>query len=186
MCLRDVWAHAFAENFKLDILVCSIPTLTSMCQVCVYSMSNFYPWSHVRGPRSWAGFPDRMRHHTGSAWWTQRPKEVLRVSKNTSMPVSAVFLSRELLSLSTGKKEGVLAVCVCYMWVLCVSAVESSPWLGQPLWPQVSVSHVCLCVSRTHSQLAPSSMCKEEMRIVGFNVPHEVADFWPLHPHYLL
>lgn len=66
------------------------------------------------------------------------------------------FMS-ELLSLSTGEEKGFSAVSV--LQVLCISVVESSPWLGLPLWLVVSVS--CLCMSLEHVlSFAYSWICK--------------------------
>lgn len=46
-------------------------------------------------------------------------------------------------------------LCLCVTWVLCVGAIEGSPWLGQPVWPVISVSCLCLCLWDMCSALLP-------------------------------
>lgn len=60
-----------------------------------------------------------------------------------------------LLSLLASQRgwEGLSDLCLCFMWVLCVSVVEDSLWLGQPLWLLVSVTWHCLCVTGICAQL---------------------------------
>lgn len=50
-----------------------------------------------------------------------------------------------LLSPRQGGGRGLGYLCLSFMWVLCVSAAKCSLWLGQSVWPIMSVS--CLCVS---------------------------------------
>lgn len=50
-----------------------------------------------------------------------------------------------LLSPRQGGGRGLGYLCLSFMWVLCVSAAKCSLWLGQSVWPVMSVS--CLCVS---------------------------------------
>lgn len=59
------------------------------------------------------------------------------------------------LHLYQPDRRGCCCLCLCFTQVLCVSAVEGSLCLGQPVWPILSAPclSLCLCVTEICAQL---------------------------------
>lgn len=108
------------------------------------------------------GFQDGQRDHAGP-WRIQagvleghRGKDsYMHVYLWTWRVLCMCLQSWTLVSINWRRGRGLSCLCLYFMWVQCVSTVEVSPGLWQPMWLVMSVScvYLCVCVWNTCSAL---------------------------------